>query len=249
MNLLIIVLFILVILSTIVGLWQTFTYISMSWARRNNSRNYTGIQNSEAVLSNLGSDIKVRSAFWNFTYVNYSRVTRTLKLGLFDSNRRSLWTVAQTGRQAFSAHILDRAAYSGEKPPIATIWFRLQTFWFGLFMSMLFNILIIASVSMWVSHMFDASGNFLGAMNVWLLFFLLVIFTLPLLMSIASFKTSKYMIENVDMLFGSLYTPQEVEGIRKLWKLEYIQSIIDLMKVIILIVITLLKIFAKSKSN
>ncbi len=244
MSILIVALLVLAVLSAIVGLWQTFTYISMSWARRNNSRNFTGLENASAVLNNLGSDIKVKSAFWNFTYVNYSRVTRTLKLGLFDSNRRSLWTMAQTGRQAFSAHILDRAAM-GEKPPISTFWFRLQTFWFGLFMSMLFNTLIIASVSMWLTGASE-TGNI---MNMWFIIFLSVLLIFPLLLSLAAFKTSKYMIENVDMLFGNILTPQEVEGIRKLWRLEYIQSIIDLMKIIIIIVFTLIKALGKAKNN
>ncbi|NQX83381.1 MAG: hypothetical protein HRS50_01540 [Mycoplasmataceae bacterium] len=231
-------------LSSVVGIWQFFVYIKLSWARRNNSKNFNGLQTSEAIFEKLGDDIKVEKSFWSLTYVRYSKAKKTLKLGAIDSRRSSIWTVATSGRQAYSAHIIERAT-QGKKPPINLLWFKLQTFWFGLFMSMLFNIGIIISFSLWASSM-NSGGEIFG---LWFWVFLTIILFVPLLYAIASFKTSKLMLENIDKIFGNIFSKEEVNQIRSLWKLEYINSIIELIKIVVVIVFTLMKAIVVSKQK
>ncbi len=234
----------LIILSAIVGIWQFFVYVGLSWARRRNSKDYTGIDNASAIFEELGDDISVKKAFWSFTYVDYNKNQKRLKLGLVDSRRRSLWTVATTGRQAYSAHIIERAA-QGEQPPINIFWFKLQTFWFGMLISTIFYGLMLTSLVMWSNAAID-SGNLINAP----LFILIgVLFTFPILLATASYKTSKVMLTNIDSIFGNIYTPDEIEKIRKLWKLEYIKSIMDLISLVLYLVYAILKLLAASKKD
>ncbi len=234
----------LIILSAIVGIWQFFVYVGLSWARRKNSKDYTGIDNASAIFEELGDDISVKKAFWSFTYVDYNKNQKRLKLGLVDSRRKSLWTVATTGRQAYSAHIIERAA-QGEQPPINVFWFKLQTFWFGMMMSALFYFLMIGSMVMWSTAAVD-TGNVINAP----LFILIgVLFAFPILLATASYKTSKVMLADIDRIFGNIYTPDEVNKIRKLWRLEYIKSIIDLISLVLYLVLAFLKLLASSKKD
>ena len=175
----------------VVGFWQMFVYFKLSLARRNNSREFNGIQTAEAIFEKLGdNDIKVGSSFWSLTYVRYSKSTKTLKLGRIDSRRKSLWTVAASGRQAYAAHVIEMNA-RGEKPPISIFWFKLQTYWFNIGFSMFltFTIGLIFGLA--------ASGVAFG-----LLFFVGIIslFTIRLIYSIAALKTSKLMISNIDSI-------------------------------------------------
>ncbi len=234
----------LIILSAIVGIWQFFVYVGLSWARRRNSKDYTGVDNASAIFEELGDNISVKSAFWSFTYVDYNKNQKRLKLGLVDSRRRSLWTVATTGRQAYSAHIIERAS-QGEQPPINVFWFKLQTFWFGMMMSALFYFLMIGSMVMWSTAAVD-TGNVVNAS----LFILIgVLFTFPILLATASYKTSKVMLADIDRIFGNIYTPDEVNKIRKLWRLEYIKSIMDLISLVLYLVLAFLKLLASSKKD
>lgn len=235
------ILFILVILSLIVGIWQFFVYAKLSWARRANSRDLNGLEIAREVLDKSGDqDTKVKSSFWSLTYVDYSSSSNTLKLGRIDSKRKSLWTVATTGRQAYSAHVLKMAS-RGEKPPISTFWFRLQTFWFGMMMSMLFNFGVMISAILW------ANGIDQNVFNLWFWIMLGILLIVPFIYSFASFKTSKLMLENIEQIFGGIFSEQEINQIRKLWKLEYINSIIEMIKVIIVAMIVLIKAIATSK--
>ncbi len=233
---LILLLFVLVVFSAILGIWQMFVYIGMSWARRDNSKGYTGIENAEAVFREQGDQIEVKKAFWSATYVDYNKHSKRLKLGLIDSRRKSLWTVATTGRQAYSAHIIEKAN-QGEKPPISIFWFKLQTFWFGMLMSFLFYGLVMWSLFMWSNAMVETET----LINPSLFLFLIVLFSFPILTATATFKTSKVMLQNVDNIFGNIYSPEEVEKIRKLWKIEYIKAIMDLIAMLLYLIIMILK--------
>ncbi len=231
------------IISMIVGFWQLFVYIKLSWARRDNSKGLNGLEIAREVLDKSGDqDIEVKSSFWSLTYVDYSSRRKLLKLGKIDSKRRSLWTVATTGRQAYSAHVLEKTS-KGEKPPISTFWFRLQTFWFGMFMSMLFNFGVIISSVLWVSGI-EANDNIF---NLWFWVMLGIILVIPFIYALASFKTSKLMLEDINKIFDGIFLEEEINQIRKLWKLEYINSIIEMIKVILIAIITLLRIIALSR--
>ncbi len=231
------------IISMIVGFWQLFVYIKLSWARRDNSKGLNGLEIAREVLDKSGDqDIEVKSSFWSLTYVDYSSRRKLLKLGKIDSRRSSLWTVATTGRQAYSAHVLEKAS-KGEKPPISTFWFRLQTFWFGMFMSMLFNFGVIISSILWVSGI-EANDNIF---NLWFWVMLGIILVIPFIYALASFKTSKLMLEDINKIFDGIFLEEEINQIRKLWKLEYINSIIEMIKVILIAIITLLRIITLSR--
>ncbi len=244
-NILVILLAILAFLSIVVGFWQMFVYIKLSWARRDNSKGFNGLEIAREVLDKSGDqDIEVKSAFWSLTYVDYSSSKKLLKLGKIDSRRKSLWTVATTGRQAFSAHILKKAK-EGEKPPISVFWFKLQTFWFGLFMSMLFNFGILVTASLWIQN----SSNNENMFNFWFWAMLLIILVVPFLYSFASFKTSKLMLENINNIFEGIFLDTEIDQIKKLWKLEYINSIIEMVKLLLIAAYTLLKAIAAAKSD
>ncbi len=238
-----VLLLVLIVFSFILAIWQMFVYIGLSWARRNNSKEYTGIENAEAIFDKMGDNINVKKAFWSFTYVDYNKNAKRLKLGLIDSKRRSLWTVATTGRQAYSAHIIEKAS-QGEKPPINIFWFKLQTFWFGMLMSMLFYFLMTWSLFTWASIASD--GNII---NMGFFLFIVVVFAFPILLATASYKTSKVMLSDIDSIFGGIYTPDEIEKIRKLWKIEYIKSIVDLVSLLMYLIIILLKALAANKKN
>ncbi len=234
--------FIIGIISIIVGFWELFVYFRLSFARRQNSRDFNGIQVAEEVLKKSGDDdIKVSSNFWSLTYINYSNATKTLKLGRIDSRRKSIWTVATSGRQAYSASVLKRASM-GEKPPISTFWFKLQTFWFGMFMSMVFNFGIIISGSLWIANSIDDN-----IFNLWFFVFMGIILIIPLIYALASFKTSKLMYENANEIFGGIFSEEEIGQIKHLWKLEYINAIIELVKVVLVIILSILNIIRKAQ--
>ncbi len=46
--------------------------------------------------------------------------------------------------------------------------------------------------------------------------FIGVVFAFPILLATASYKTSKVMLSDIDSIFGGIYTPDEIEKIRKL---------------------------------
>ncbi len=237
-------LLIIAIISMVVGIWQSFIYIKLSWARRENSRGFNGLEVAREVLDKSGNqNINVKSSFWSLTYVDYSSSKKLLKIGKIDSRRKSLWTVATTGRQAYSAHILEKAK-KGENPPISAFWFRLQTFWFGMFMSMAFNFGILISAIFWMNNITDEN-----IFNIWFWVMLGIMLVIPFIYALASFKTSKIMLKDINKIFDGIFSENEIDQIRKLWKLEYINSIIEMIKVMLLIIFTLLRVFALSREN
>ncbi len=62
-----------------------------------------------------------------------SKKKKTLRLGKIDFKRKSIWTMATSGRQAYAAHILEQGKHNNTKPRVAKIWIRLQTFWVNQF--------------------------------------------------------------------------------------------------------------------
>ncbi len=232
----------LAVASLIVGLWSSFVYIKLSWSRRENSRGFNGIEAAEATLDKQGSDIKVGKSFWNLSYVRYSKSSRTLKLGPINSKRKSLWTVATSGRQAYAAHILDTGRHNDM--PISGIWFRLQTFWVGVFMSFLFNTLI--TISLVMMGLSIQNGN---SVLIWVIVLIAIIAFFSILMATAVLKTTKIMYEDAEQIYGGIFTEDEVEKIKKLWKLEYINAIIELLRTLVNILLLILIIFSRGENK
>ncbi len=93
----------------------------------------TGVDVAEKIFDKFQDKIKVKTSFWSVTYVYYQKRKKTLRLGKIDFKRKSIWTMATSGRQAYAAHILEQGKHNNTKPRVAKIWIRLQTFWVNQF--------------------------------------------------------------------------------------------------------------------
>ncbi len=226
-------------IGTVLGILRLVLRLSYSWGKTQNKNNYTGVDVAEKIFDKFQDKIKVKTSFWSVTYVYYQKKTKTLRLGRIDSRRKSLWTMATVGRQAYAAHILEQGNSNNEKPRVAKIWIRLQTFW-------------VNQIIEWFLFIFSTIltivGIFLALISPLLSlipFFLITFVTglLALLYAFASFKTSKMLIEDADLIFKGIIDEEEITQIKKLWKVNYLISIIDLIESIFLVLIIILDSF------
>ncbi len=229
---------ILGIIGLFIGFIQMFLYFKLSFGRKNNGKGYTGIEVSEEIIKKYKEPIKVESSFWSITYVRYNQSKRILKLGKIDSRRKSLWTMATVARQTYAAHLIEEKN-KGNKTPIHPIWIRLQTFWINVGISVFLNvvtIIMIVNVS---------TQEHLGII-FWI--WLVVIMIVPLIYSIAAFQTGKVMFQKTDEIFAGVLEEKEIAQIKTLFKYAYIQAIIDLIRTVLIIILSLLRIIAESKN-
>ncbi len=230
---------ILAIIGMIIGFIQMFLYFKLSFGRRNNSKGYTGIEVSEEILKKYKEPIKVKSSFWSITYVRYNQAQKILKLGKIDSRRRSLWTMATVARQTYAAHLIEEQK-KGNKPAIHPIWIRLQTFWISVGISIFLNIVTVIMI-------IDVGTNEHLGLIFWS--WLALILLIPLIYSIAAFQTSKVMFQKTDEIFSQILEKNEIEQIKTLFKYAYIQAIVELIKTVLIIVLTILRIVGESQNN
>jgi len=221
----------------IIGIWETFMYINYSWAKRDNENGYNGMEAANKYLENLGdSDIRVKSAFFRMSYVRYSKMNKTMKLGVFDSKRKSLWTMASVAKQSVAAHVIENGR--DEKFDISPFWFRIQSFWSQMFLSF---------ISLFLTSIFITS-----IIEGWGFIALGTILVISLLMSLPIFafwKTSKVVYNHCDEILGNIISNDEKERLKKLWKIEYIHATVLLIKTIIDIIINVLMVILISKDR
>ncbi len=234
----IVVIAILGIIGLIIGFIQMFLYFKLSFGRKNNSKDYNGIEISEEIIKKYKEPIKVESSFWSITYVRYNQSKKILKLGKIDSKRKSLWTMATVARQTYAAHLIEEKN-KGNKTPIHPIWIRLQTFWINVGISVFLNVVTIIMV------ISVATQENLGII-FWIWLFLIMI--VPLIYSIAAFQTGKVMFQKTDEIFADILNENEVSQIKTLFKYAYIQAIIDLVKTILIIILSILRIVGESRN-
>lgn len=65
-----------------------------------------------------------------------------------------------------------------------------------------------------------------------------------LIYSIASFKTSKMLIEDADFIFSGIIPENEIDQIKELWRISYIIAIFELIETIISILIGIFELIA-----
>ncbi len=233
-----IVIAILSFVGMVLGIWRIVLYFKFSWARRENKNNYTGVDVAEKIFDKFQDKIKVKTSFWSITYVYYQKRKKTLRLGRIDSRRKSIWTMATSGRQAYAAHILEQGNSNNEKPRVGKIWIKLQTFWVNQFIG--FGMFILTIALTILTAYFIVDENITLATISFFFIFLSTAFV-GLIYSIASFKTSKMLIEDADLIFGGIIPKEEIDQIKQLWKISYIIAIFDLIESIIWILLILFK--------
>lgn len=237
MMLLLSVLSVLGFILFIIGIWETFMYINYSWAKRDNENGYTGMEAANKYLENLGDgDIEVSKAFFRMSYVRYNKSRKVMKLGVFDSKRKSIWTLASVAKQSLAAHVIENG--KDEKFNVAPIWFRIQSFWSQMIISF-FSLFLTTALIMSIILAKDLIiiGSILG---------MSVVMLLPIY---AFWKTSKAVYQNCDEILGEVISDAEKEKLRKLWKIEYIHATVLLIKTIVDIMVNILLMILLTKND
>ncbi len=212
----------------VIGIWEMFMYINYSWAKRDNENGYTGMDVAPKYLENLGNgDTKVKKAFFRMSYVRYNKSSDTMKLGVFDSKRKSIWTMASVAKQTLAAHVIKNG--KDDKFNISPFWFRIQSY---------LSQLLISFASMFVTIIFII--GVINSSTIEIVGSMIVLSVLMLVPIYAFWKTSKVVYEHSKDILGDVISEDEREKLKKLWKIEYIHATVLLIKTIVDIVLNIL---------
>ena len=212
-------------------------YINYSWAKRDNEHGYTGMEAANKYLENLGDkEISVDKAFFRMSYVRYSKSRKTMKLGVFDSKRKSIWTLASVAKQTLAAHVIENG--KDEEFNISPIWFRIQSFWSQMFISFASMFLTIFFV---IAIIEGSTIKIIGSMLL-----ISIVIIIPVF---AFWKTSRAVYLNSEKILGTVISDSEKEKLKKLWKIEYIHATVLLIKTIVDIIFNILVTILISKND